>query len=80
MRISVIIVAYNRRKFLIHALKSVVNQSMKPHEVVVVKNFNDDEIEDFIEKHGFISILYDDVHGGAMYAKGIEETNGDVLR
>jgi len=52
--ISVVVVAYNRRGFLLSALRSIVNQSFKDYEVIVAKNFHDLDIDDFIKKHGFL--------------------------
>jgi len=39
--ITVIITAYNRRKFLESAIKSAINQTLprKYYEIIVVKNF-----------------------------------------
>jgi len=35
--ISVVVVAYNRRGFLLSVLRSVANQSFKDYEVIVAK-------------------------------------------
>jgi len=48
--ISVVVTAYNRRDFLLSALKSVNNQSFKDYEIIVVKNFHDQAIDNFIKK------------------------------
>lgn len=57
--ISVLITAYDRKEFLLNAIKSVVNQTLekKYYEIIVVKNFNDDLVDDFIE-HNNISNIY----------------------
>jgi len=44
--ISVVIAAYNRHKFLLNALRSIVNQRFKGYEVIVTKNFHDEIIDD----------------------------------
>jgi glycosyltransferase involved in cell wall biosynthesis len=62
MLISVIISAYNRKEFLKNAIRSVYNQLLDKglYEVVVVKNFEDKDIDDYIAKLGYknIVILY----------------------
>ena len=57
--ISVIITAYNRRDYLIDAMNSVLSQTLKKerYEVIVVKNFYDKELDEFIYKNGFISSI-----------------------
>jgi len=87
-RISVIIIAFNRRKYLLQAIKSAVNQTLdrSHYEIIVAKNFNDEEIDDFIEKNNVKSIFYDRVNPksgyidqGAFYSLAIEQASGDVL-
>ena len=45
--ISVIIIAYKRKEFLLGAIKSVLNQTLdkKYYEIIVVKNYKDDAID-----------------------------------
>jgi glycosyltransferase involved in cell wall biosynthesis len=76
---SIIITAYNRRKFLLDALKSIANQTIRGYEVIVVKNFYDKLIDSFIEKHGFKNIFIDTKHYGAQLAVGVEESKGETL-
>jgi glycosyltransferase involved in cell wall biosynthesis len=54
--ISVIIIAYNRKIFLKDAIKSVLNQSLDRnlYEIIIVKNFNDKDIDDFIDPNGIV--------------------------
>jgi len=76
---SIIITAYNRRKFLLDALKSIANQTIRSYEVIVVKNFYDKLIDSFIEKHGFKNIFIDTKHYGARLAVGDEKSKGEIL-
>jgi len=57
--ISVIITAYNRKEYLLNAIKSVINQTLdkKYYEIIVIKNFNDKNIDDFINENKIISII-----------------------
>ncbi|MUM65926.1 glycosyltransferase [Acidianus infernus] len=81
MLISVIIIAYNRRNFLLKAVKSVANQTLDKnlYEVIVVKNFEDMTIDDIINKLGYKNIVYDTPLYGERLAIGVEESSGDIL-
>ena len=59
--ISVIITAYNRKNFLLRAIKSVVNQTLdKEHyEIIVIKNFTDDIIDSYIQNKKIRGIVSD---------------------
>ena len=63
--ISVIIRAHNRRKFLLGAVKSALNQTLdrKFYEIIVVKNWRDDEVDNFIEKNNVINLFKEDIAG-----------------
>jgi len=51
--ISVIITAHNRRRFLLEAVNSALNQTLPKdeYEIIVVKNFEDERIDKFLEEH-----------------------------
>lgn len=57
--ISVVITAYNRRDFLMQAIKSVLNQTLDRdlYDITVIKNFRDREIDDFCKKKKIDMIL-----------------------
>jgi len=78
--ISVVITAYNRKEFLMDAIKSVINQTLdkKYYEIIVVKNFNDDKIDEYIDKNNIKSILMDATMGEFLY-KGINESKGNII-
>lgn len=79
--ISVIIVAHNRRKYLREAIVSVLNQSFNKdrYEIIVVKNFFDKEIDDFISSHGVRWFYAEDTKFGEEMRIGIEESVGDII-
>ena len=56
---SIIICAQDRRKYLMSAIRSVLNQSIprENFEVIIVKNFVDEEIDAFAQGHG-VSLLH----------------------
>ena len=57
--ISVVITAYDRKVFLLNAIKSVLSQTLDKtyYEIIVIKNFKDDNIDDFIKKNKVIGII-----------------------
>ena len=79
--ISVVITAHDRKKYLINAVKSVLNQDSNRHdfEIIVVKNFNDEAIDAFLEKEGIIRIYTDEQSFGAKLAIGIDNCKGEVI-
>ncbi len=79
--ISVIIVAYNRKEFLLNAVKSVLNQSLdkKYYEIIVVKNFRDDIIDNFIEYNNITNIYSYDATLGGKLIEGIKISRGQVI-
>ncbi|MFP3317386.1 MAG: glycosyltransferase [Candidatus Nanopusillus sp.] len=78
-RISVIVVAYNRREFLLDALRSISNQTFKNYEVIVTKNFQDKVIDDFIKKHNFREIFIDTKRYGEKISAAVEDAKGDII-
>ncbi|BDB99861.1 glycosyltransferase [Saccharolobus caldissimus] len=47
---TVIIAAHKRKEFLRDAIKSVLNNSLKPTEIIVVKDFKDTKIDSFLDE------------------------------
>jgi len=79
--ISVIITAHNRREFLLEAVNSALNQTLPKdeYEVIVVKNFEDERIDKFLEDHGVKNIVTKEEPLGAKIAIGVEESKGEVI-
>ncbi len=80
-RISVIISAYNRKKYLMQAVLSVLNQSLprKYFEIIVIKNFLDEHIDSELDKLGIMNIHSEEKWYGAKLAEGIAISRGNVL-
>lgn len=80
-KISVIIIAHLRRNFIKIAVESVIKQSLPRdyYEIIVVKNFIDKGIDNFIESHGVINIYTDAQALGDKCIKGIENSNGEII-
>jgi len=81
MMISVIVTEYKRRGYLIHALHSVFNQTLdkEKYEVIVVKNEEDKEIDDYARKNGAKVIISNERWLGPKIAQGLEEAKGDII-
>jgi len=79
--ISVIVTAYNRRRYLPFALRSLEAQTLPRDrfEVIVVKNFNDKESDDIISRNGWKEVYNDDLYQGRMVLAGLEESRGEVI-
>lgn len=79
--ISVIVIAYNRRKYIRHAIESVINSTLPEdsYELIVVKNFRDELVDSAVEKLGGRSILADIASIGVKISLGIKVARGDVI-
>lgn len=79
--ISVIVTAYNRKQFILEALNSIINQTLSrdKYEVIVTKNFEDKEIDEFISKNGMKNILFTEPGIGPRLADAIKLCQGDVI-
>ena len=79
--ISIIIIAYKRKEFILEAIKSVINQDKGPYEkeIIVVKNFSDHEIDNFIDESCDRNILSKNDGIGAKISEAIDVAKGDIL-
>ena len=79
--ISVIIVAYTRKNYIKQAIESVLNQTLNQnlYEIIVVKNFEDMEIDDFINKNNIKNIYTVDQRYGEKLTIGIKKSKGNII-
>ena len=79
--ISVIITAYNRKEFLLNAIKSVLNQTLnkKYYEIIVIKNFSDSTIDNYILKNNITSIISNDKSLGGKLFEALNITRGNII-
>ena len=79
--ISVIVTESKKRGYLIHALRSVFNQTLDrdKYEVIVVKNEEDKEVDDYARKNSAKVIISNERWLGPKIAQGLEEAKGDVI-
>ena len=78
--ISVIVTAYNRKEFLLEALKSTVNQTLdrKHYEIILIKNFRDDSIDKYTEENNIKNIIMDGTVGEFLNA-AIIKSQGNII-
>ena len=57
IKISVIIPTYNRSKLLKRSIRSVLDQTFQPNEIIVVDNGSTDDTREMVSKN-FRSICY----------------------
>ena len=82
--LSLIIPIYNVEKYLDECLESVINQSFKDYEVILVDDGSTDSsgktADCYAEKYGYISVIHKE-NGGLSSARnvGIENSKGKYL-
>ena len=79
--LSIIITSYNRKKFLKAAILSVIDQNLERerYEIIVVKNFVDPEIDEYISANSIISHITGDCNIGEMLRIGIVKSRAPVV-
>ena len=79
--ISVIVTAHNRKEYILEALASIADQTLdrKFYEVIVVKNYLDDDIDAQIEKYGYKNILCEETPVGAKLRDAVLKSEGNVI-
>ena len=79
--ISVVIMCFNRRKFLVQSVNSVLQQTLSrdKYEILVTKNFEDNDIDLFLSQNGIFSILEEDVNIGTMIVNAISRARGEYI-
>ena len=65
--ISVVVTAYDRKEFILEAVKSVIDQTLdrSRYEIIVVKNYLDPEIDKFLGGNDVFNIYTDEKPLGA---------------
>lgn len=78
---SVIIISHDRKKFILDAFNSVISQEYPrdKYEIIVVKYFQDNEIDHYLKQNGAVMIQEEDPSFGAKISRGIRESSGSVI-
>ncbi len=81
MKVSVVIPTFNRKNFVLEAIDSVVNQTVKPFEVIVIDDGSTDGTGGLIrKKYPDIVYIYQENRGvSAARNKGIKIAKGDYI-
>lgn len=83
-KVSVILSTYNRSEFLPGAINSILSQTYKDFELIVVNDGSTDGTADVLERyrnHDKLVIIHNDANKGISYSfnKAIEEGTGDYI-
>ena len=76
--LTVVIMAYTRRKYLKYALDSVLVQATDGVEIIVHKNFSD-EYMDNLAKNGKLTVITEESKIGPMIKHCIEIAKGEII-
>ena len=84
MKFSIVLPTFNREHFIDFAIKSVITQTYKDWELIIIDDGSTDEtkdvIEKFIKKDNRIRYIYQkNKERSAARNKGIEQANGDWI-
>ena len=86
MKISVYITSYNTSEYLAKAINSVINQTLKPHELIIIDDFSFDDSRDIIESYknkypDVIIPIFNERNLGISQTRNIalHATSGDLI-
>ena len=74
MKISIIVAVYNAEKYLYHCVESLINQTYKDIEIILVDDGSTDQspllCDDYSEKYDFIRVFHKE-NGGQSSARNL---------
>ena len=78
--LSVLVMAYKRKEFIMEAIESVLNQTMprSDYEIICVVGFHDDNFSAFCQRNSIKEVFCDSKMGQTI-ASGIAACSGDVM-
>ena len=81
VQVSVVVTAHDRKKYLKGAIKSLLRQSVDRNnfEIIVVKNYRDREIDDFLSSNNIVNVFTDSKSFGAKLSEGIKNSSGEII-
>ena len=85
-KVSVIIPNYNHALYLHQRIDSVLNQTLQPHEIIILDDCSTDNsveiIESYLEKFPRIQFIKNDLNSGSTFVqwnKGVSIAKGDLI-
>jgi glycosyltransferase involved in cell wall biosynthesis len=79
MKISVVIPTYNHAQWLPECIESVLNQSLKPHEIIVVDDGSKDNTREVVSRYPVKYVYQENAGISAARNRGIGESTGDWI-
>ena len=81
IKISVVIIAYLRKEYIVKAVESVLDQDFHrdKYEIIVIKNFSDTFIDEFLQKNHVLSVLSTHTEIGRKFAEGLRISAGEIV-
>ncbi len=79
MKISIVIPTYNEEKYLAKTLKSIMNQTLKPDEVIIADYKSKDKTREIAKSFNCKIVDVDKEGIGYGRAKGVEKAKGDII-
>lgn len=78
---SVIVVAYNRKDYIMEAIQSVLIQTIEKdhYEIIVIKNIVDPMIDTFLKKHNILNINSEEKTLSGKISESAQIANGEYL-
>lgn len=79
--ISVLITAYNRKKYLVEAIESVLKQTLprENYQIVVIKNFDYKPVDELCLRKGILCVKSTEESMGAFILKGLKACENSII-
>lgn len=81
MRISVIMPAYNEEKYIKYSIDSLLNQTIRPDEIIIVDDGSSDRTKEICSSYGDPVRVFSKEHSGAGASRnfGVSKSTGDII-
>lgn len=80
MRISVVIPAYNEEQYIRRCLESLMQQTRKPYEIIVVNNNSTDKTTSIVKEFPKVKLIHEQQQGiTATRNTGFTAAKGDII-
>ncbi|MEM0133846.1 MAG: glycosyltransferase [Thermoplasmatales archaeon] len=67
--LSIVITCFNRKEFLLNAVKSAISQSVSrdTYDIIVIKNFSEEKIDTFLAENAIVNVLAENGTTGSWF-------------